>query len=192
MGGRSTRGCARGSPQWDTLRMENSSHLHPSTPRTSVPFWLLPPFHWKPPLRGVRGEVRMEKPSALVRGQRWPRGPWQSLCPAGHPCPCREGPGGCAGSVHVEREAVRAGESKQLHQAQAEGWFEDEVVASSRSALDLHHVWNVRNLQAGGEGRGWGRWRCWGAEGRGCRSQSQFLLFFCFLFVQAGMISCFV
>lgn len=135
----------------------------------------------------------MEKPSALARGAVLAQRPPGRACALQDiPVPAERIPGGGAGSVHVEREAVRAGESKQLHQAQGEGWFEDEVVASSRSALDLHHVWNVRNLLAGGEGWGWGRWRCWGEEGRGCRSQSQFLLFFCFLFVQAGMISCFV
>ena len=98
---------------------------------------------------------------------------------------------------NVEREAIRAGpqqggESKQLHRVQGEGWFEDEVVASSRSAVDLHHVWTVKKLPAGGEGWGWGRWRRWGGVGRGCRRERQFLLFFCFLFLQAEMISCFV
>lgn len=51
---------------------------------------------------------------------------------------------------HVEREAVREAR-KQLHGAW--GWFGDEVAVSSRSALDLHHIWKVKKLPAEGEGR---------------------------------------
>lgn len=92
----------------------------------------------------------MGKPSALARGAVLAQRPPGRACALQDiPVPAGRIPGGGAGSVHVEREAVRAGESKHLHQAQGEGWFEDEVVASSRSALDLHHVWNVRNLPAG-------------------------------------------
>lgn len=97
---------------------------------------------------------RSEDEETFISGQRCSAGPEGPL--AG-PVPCRTSlsiPAGrilvsCTGSVHVECEAIRAAESKQLHQPQGEGWFEDEVVASSRPALDLHHVWNVRGTGLG-------------------------------------------
>lgn len=113
----------------------------------------------------------MGKPSALARGAVLAQRPPGRACRTSLSIPAGKILGGCTGSVHVERENTRAGESKQLRQAQGEGWFEDEVVAGSRSALDLHHVWNVRNLLAGGEGQGWGRWRRWGAGGKGMQEE---------------------
>lgn len=64
---------------------------------------------------------------------------------------------------HVEHEAVREAR-KQLHGVW--GWFGDEVAVSSRSALDLHHIWKVKKLPAEGEaGLGWAGMLEWGRKG---------------------------
>lgn len=93
-----------------------------------------------------------------------------------HPCKAsalaRHHPWEDAGSLAVlapcmvEHEAIGLACRESKHWAWGEGWFEDGVVVSSRSATHLLHVQKARKLPAGVEGWGWGRWSWWGGAGR--------------------------